>query len=162
MIGSRKKYPPPEGGKEGALRAAASLLAYKENTESELKRKLLDRGYDPADIDAAFAVLREKRYLDEKRYFFRFVENCALSRRFGPRRILMEAKIKGFSEKTVSENREEALSGFDFDELCLQTAARLPGNDAKKKAAALLRRGYGAESVRYALSGPDGDQSTIK
>lgn len=151
MNTKQKKHPSLPSSPEGAFSAAVSLLTYKENTEKELKRKLKERGFEEEDIDAAFEKLREKRFLDERRYFERFVRLAAESRRYGARRILNEAYVKGFSEETVRACAP-LFKTIDFDALCYDTLCRLPQrNDEKKAAAALLRRGYTSSQVREAI-----------
>ena len=85
-----------ESEEEGAIRMAISLLAYKENTEKELFRKLLDRGCTEEDAKAAVRFAVEKNYLCEERYFQRFAERCAIDRLFGKRRVIQEARRNGF------------------------------------------------------------------
>lgn len=106
-----------ESEEEGAIRMAISLLAYKENTEKELFRKLLDRGCTEEDAKAAVRFAVEKNYLCEERYFQRFAERCAIDRLFGKRRVIQEARRKGFSERTIKE-AADFLKEMDFDELC--------------------------------------------
>ena len=142
MNTKQKKHPSLPSSPEGAFSAAVSLLTYKENTEKELKRKLKERGFEEEDIDAAFEKLREKRF---------FVRLAAESRRYGARRILNEAYVKGFSEETIRACAP-LFKTIDFDALCYDTLCRLPQrNDEKKAAAALLRRGYTSSQVREAI-----------
>lgn len=139
-----------ESGEEGAIRMAISLLAYKENTEKELFRKLLDRGCTEEDAKAAVRFAVEKNYLCEERYFQRFAERCATDRLFGKRRVMQEARRKGFSERTIKE-AADFLKEMDFDELCYR-ALKKAGNGSKEKTAvALNRRGFSATNIRYAF-----------
>ena len=133
-----------ESEEDGAIRMAISLLAYKENTEKELFRKLLDRGCTEEDAKAAVRFAVEKNYLCEERYFQRFAERCAIDRLFGKRRVIQEARRKGFSERTIKE-------AADFHELCYR-ALKKAGNGSKEKTVvALNRRGFSTTNIRYAF-----------
>ena len=151
MNGGKKNRKEAADGVEGAVRMALSLLAYKENTEKELRTKLIDRGCSEEDADSAIAYVVQKRYLSEERYFMRFVESCARTRLLGRRRILAEAKRKGFSEKTVSAFAEKAFGAIDFDECCFEAykKCRLPTKE--KIVQALLRKGYGIDNIKAAF-----------
>lgn len=48
-----------------ALAKAVELLARQEQSSKVLRRKLLERGYDEAEVDAALATLTEKKYLND-------------------------------------------------------------------------------------------------
>ena len=121
-----------ESEEEGAIRMAISLLAYKENAKAAVR----------------FAV--EKNYLCEERYFQRFAERCAIDRLFGKRRVIQEARRKGFSERTIKE-AADFLKEMDFDELCYR-ALKKAGNGSKEKTVvALNRRGFSTTNIRYAF-----------
>ena len=138
------------GGAEGAVKAAVSLLAFKENTEKELYGKLLAKGYSEEDSAAALRFVVEKNYLSEGRYFLRFVEYYGSVKRYGKKRILQEAYKKGFSEKTLSEHSEEAFGRLDFNALCYEELGK-SAPSREKAAAQLLRRGFSSENVRRAF-----------
>lgn len=139
-----------ESGEEGAIRMAISLLAYKENTEKELFRKLLDRGCTEEDAKAAVRFAVEKNYLCEERYFQRFAERCATDRLFGKRRVMQEARRKGFSERTTKE-AAAFLKEMDFDELCYRALKKAGSGSKEKTAVALNRRGFSTANIRYAF-----------
>ena len=147
----KKKTRKAAGGAEEAKKAAVSLLADKENTEKELFDKLVTRGFSPEDAEIALAYVVGKGYLCEERYFLRFVENCARSRLLGRRRILAEAKQKGFSEKTTAALSQRAFEDMDFDALCYEAYKRCRLETKEKIAQALLRRGYDVSNVRAAF-----------
>lgn len=140
-----------EGGAEGAIRAAISILAYRENTEKTLRDKLISRGFTEEEAEEAVKFTVEKNYLCESRHFLRFVEFYGKNKFFGKRRILQEARRKGFSEETVRNYAAEAMAQVDFDELCYAALCRCRKDTKEKIEAALLRRGYTMSNVRYAF-----------
>ena len=152
----QKRYKKPkknfEDSPEKAKETAVALLAYKENTEKELYDKLTARGFSKENAAAALAYVVEKHFLSEKRYFLRLVEYCGNVKRFGRRRIMAEIYQKGFSAATVEEYSEEAFGKIDFDENCYEALTLLKKSDREKARAALLRRGYSGDNVRYAFA----------
>ena len=151
-----KRYNKPkknlEDTPDAAKKAAVALLAGKENTEKELYDKLIARGFSKENAAAALAFVVEKKYLSEKRYFLRLVEYCAGVKRYGRRRIQAEIRQRGFSAATVEEYSEEAFGKIDFDENCYEALTHLKKDDREKARAALLRKGYSGDNVRYAFS----------
>ena len=141
-----------EDGVEGAKRTALSLLACKENTERELFEKLRDRGYAPEEATQAVEYVKGKKYLDEERYYIRLVENAANTKLFGKTRILQEIRLKRFSAETVAKCAEKAFAEIDFEENCRRALAKIYRGDKRKAAMALMRRGYGQNEIKAALS----------
>lgn len=146
-----KKKKVLEATPEGAKRAAISLLAHREQTEKELLSKLIERGFSREDALEAVEFAKEKQYLSEQRYFFRFVEFYGKNKQFGRRRILQEAKRKGFSEEVVELYAKDALMQVDFDSGCFEALKKMKPSGKEKLTAALLRRGYSMYNVRYAF-----------
>lgn len=140
-----------EGGPEGAKRAAISLLAYREQTEKELLSKLMEKGFSREDAEEAVAFTVEKQYLSERRYYLRFAEFCGKNKHFGRRRIIQEARRKGFSERTIAAYTDEALQDVDFGESCYEALCQFRHKDRQKLTASLLRRGFSTSDVRHAL-----------
>lgn len=149
MVTKKRKI--AEEGREGAIRAAVSILAYKENTERELYDKLVDRGCTREDAREAVHFAVGKNYLCESRYFARFAENCAQSRLYGRQRILMEARRKGFSEKTLS-GADAVLDDIDFCEVCYKALKKCSLPTAEKATASLLRKGFALGEIKAALA----------
>ena len=139
-----------QDGEDGAKRTAVSLLAYKENTKKELFDKLTERGYTAEEAGSAVAFAVEKKYLDEERYYKRFVENCANVRLLGKRRILQELRLKKFARETVEAYAEETFAKIDFEENCYAALRKFGRGDVRKAAAMLMRRGYGQSEIRAA------------
>ena len=150
-----------ESSPEGAKKAAISLLAYKEQTEKELYTKLLEKGFSKEDAAAAVAFTVEKQYLSEKRYYLRFAEFCGKNKHFGKRRIVQEARRKGFSDKTIEFYTEEALADVNFDESCYEALLQFHKTSKEKLTASLLRRGFSTANVRYALSRYEQEQGDL-
>lgn len=85
------------------LQTAMNLLARREHSETELKRKLRSRKFPEADIEAAITELRAKNLLSNTR----FLENYIHYRRnkgYGPIRIRMELRERGIPEESIDHH----------------------------------------------------------
>ena len=140
-----------------ALEKAVSLLAVRARTEKELRDALHQCAYPEETIDRVMARMQEAGYLNDAD----FAAHWAASRTgkgMGTRRIGMELRRKGVSSETIGQT----LDAIDEDELlegALKTARKaakgrdlsLPA-ERQKVSAALIRRGYGYDHARKALS----------
>lgn len=85
-----------------AVRAKAmELLARREHSRLELRQKLLQRGYPPAQIDPALDQLIEERLLDEGRYAELYACGRA-DKGYGPLRIARELRERGVPDDLVT------------------------------------------------------------
>jgi regulatory protein len=70
------------------------ILARREHSESELKRKLKQNGYTPDEIAPTLTTLREMNYLSDERFARVYLKSLVQSS-FGMRRIQNKFKEKG-------------------------------------------------------------------
>lgn len=83
-------------------RAALNLLARRDYTEHEIKRKLIFKGYTSTDVEMVVADLIQAGLVNN----IRFAENYIYSRRrkgYGPIRISVELQNSGVSEDVIAE-----------------------------------------------------------
>ncbi|MDA8352735.1 MAG: RecX family transcriptional regulator [Firmicutes bacterium] len=83
--------------------AALRHLSYRPRTVFELKRHLLDKGYESAYVDAVTEELKEKRYLDDRRFAQAWVEERRRRKGYGSLKLKHELEQKGVSSETVEE-----------------------------------------------------------
>ena len=148
----KEKMPLPQGENERALRTAMNILAYAECTEKSLRQKLLDKGYSQESGEFAVDYMLKHRYLDEKRYLYRMVEYLGNVRLYGRRRIVMQVRQKGFSDQTLGDHLENALSRLCERENCRKALAKVRKDDYKKTVDALLRRGFLYGDIKAAMA----------
>ena len=147
-----------EDGVRRAREKAMVFLSYGEHTVKSMYEKLSKCGFEKDDINAALSYLTERGYINEADYFERFCEYNAQKKGYGASRILLMARAKGFSAKTVNENAGEILSRFDFTEICLSQLEKIKSLDlsdkkSKDKAvAALARRGFSLSEIKKAFA----------
>ncbi len=138
---------------KACLPAAVKLLAVRDHSEGELRRKLLRR-YDAAEIDAAITVLRARGYLDDdalaRRMAAKYMDE-GLHSRHGIRRRLLE---RGLPKAAVDAALAGYDSGADYDRAAALAARKFPGGEAADAARVgrfLAARGFDGETVLAVL-----------
>jgi len=144
--------------------AALRILNFRFNSETELRRKLRRKQFEPADIDAAIERLAGEKWLDDVRFAGALVRTKA-NRRVGRRRILRELSAAGvegeLAARAVAENidperEKEALAALrDKKSTALvrrHGADYLTTPEGRNKLTVyLLNQGYDAALVYEAL-----------
>ena len=81
----------------GALDTAVRMLARREHSAFEIRRKLQQRAIDAPEIDEALARLQQEGLLSDRRYAESYI-NQRMSKGYGPLRIALELKERGVAE----------------------------------------------------------------
>jgi regulatory protein len=137
-----------------ALQRALGLLTRREHSRKELARKLVTRGVDAAEVDAAIAKLADAGWQDERRFADSLVRSRA-SAGYGPHHIRAQLG----THDLPAELRQAALDEFEGDwveiarDLVARRFARLedPRQRERKASDFLVRRGFPADVVRAAV-----------
>ncbi len=147
--------------KKSALMKATDLLAKQEQSSTVLRRKLLARDYDAAEVDDALAKLKHYNYLDDAEACRRQFENFYSDGKLSVRQISAKLFRRGFDKNFI-----EQLIPADADEHDLLVAEKLL---AKKFSAAtfernkarqfLAARGFGGDIVSSAVENFQRDNS---
>ncbi|MBR3928710.1 MAG: RecX family transcriptional regulator [Clostridia bacterium] len=140
-----------------AYEDALSLLDYSARTESEIKKKLLSKGYLDAVIDSVIERLKDARLIDDRQLAERIAENAS-DRGIGAYALKRKLKLRGISEEDVEyasslmdEDKEKEGAKRECERLYRKYAA-LSVREAKAKlSAALSRRGYSWDAVSEAI-----------
>ena len=96
---------------------ATDLLAYREHSEAELKRKLLVRHYTAAEVDETIDKLKQHNYLDDEEFCRQQFENFYSDGKLSIRQIVTKLIQRGFDRNFI-----EQLIPEDFYEHELQAA----------------------------------------
>ena len=136
------------------LNRAMRLLAQRDHSETELRRKLAAQAVSAADVEQALADCHEHSWLADRR----FAERYLVMRRqkgFGGQGIQQELGMKGIARDLIHD--AFASSDIDWSALAKQTAHRKFGQtlpqDWKETAKVqrfLLYRGFFQEEI-YAV-----------
>ena len=158
-----------DGSASRARHSALRLLARREHSQYELRRKLKARGYGERLVDELVAELITERLLSDTRYAEAMVTNRA-SRGYGPLRICMELRDRGVAEGIVDKVLQKAE--VDWDERLRHTYDRKYGGIAVEsfktwasRAQFLNNRGFSVDAIRrvignYGASTPNARRAT--
>jgi len=142
-------------GIERARRAALRLLKFRPRSESELKGRLLEKGFGEETLQPVVEELKRKGLLDDARFARYFVESQRLSRPVGKRLLVNRLRAKGIEPHLASEAVDAGTQGQDELELARQLASKRMGvlEGISREAAQrrlfgyLSRRGFSSDVV---------------
>jgi len=134
--------------------AALDALARRDHASEDLRRKLLEKGYDAVVVEPLLDALRGEKLLDDRRYTENFVAYHA-ARGLGPLRVRADLRRHGV-EGTLAE---ECLDAFPDWNVHLRKARQkkfgegLPSTyaDKQRQARFLRYRGFTSAQIRTAL-----------
>ncbi len=129
------------------------LLAIREHSRGELRRKLQQREVAAEDIDVTLDALEGEGLLSDARFAASFVTYRA-GRGQGPVRIRHELELRG----VCSSLAEDALTGHPWQETARAARIKKFGTESPegfkeraRQARFLQYRGFTSEQVRHAL-----------
>ena len=141
--------------------AAVRLLAGREHSVEELRRKLTHKGYPPDKIEPVLQKLTGKRLVSDERFTASFVHHHA-KRGQGPVRIRAALRQQGIVDSQVEEALRSAR--VDWVQLAREVRRRkfgagTPGSlgERAKQARFLQYRGFDAEQLRAAFRDESGE-----
>ena len=144
---------------------AVALLARRDHSTAELRKKLKERGYLEHAIEPVLIDLEETRKLDDQRYGANVVAYRA-RRGQGPARIKNELRKSGLKDDQIAAAVQTGDDAPDFVALAREARRRKFGADLPtdwkeraKQARFLQYRGFSTDHIRAALESdlPDGD-----
>ena len=147
----------------GALR----ILAFRALPSTEIRRRLVRKGYVPATAGEAVDSLVAAGLIDDAEFARHFVRTRARRFRYGPARLARDLRRLGLSQEDAERAVRESLAddGVDAGELLKEAAARKlqtlrdvdPLVRRRRLKTYLLRRGFPAadvvQAVKAALAG---------
>ena len=126
-----------------------AALGRRELTERQLRTRLLRRGCDSEDIDAAIARLKRERVLDDQRAALAFARTEARIKHRGPLRIQRALETMGIDRQAARRATDEGFEERPVDE-ALEAALqrKLRGPISRRPPRAAAGRLPGAPGVR--------------
>lgn len=143
-----------------ACERAAFFLEKKDYPAELLKEKLTECGYTEETGEAVLLLLKERGYVDDRRYAKNLIERR--SKKIGPHRIRQELLMKKIDRATVDEMMGEGVSTPDeqlalarqYVEKYARTRQALDKRKLKANASAMLvRKGFSFDTAREACQG---------
>jgi len=122
------------GDKAGALPVALRILARRDHSEAELRRKLQERGFGCGETEAAVIRMKGLGYLDDSRFARQWAESAVRNGRgFGPR-IRLELLRRGVAETIISEVLVSLTGDYQERQVLESVVARKFGSFDCRKA----------------------------
>jgi regulatory protein len=125
-----------------------AALGRRELTERQLRTRLVRKGCDAVDIDAAIARLKKDRVLDDQRAALAFARTEARVKHRGPLRIQRTLETMGIDRQAARNATEEGFEERPVDE-ALESALRrklrgpiVDDRHAQRLVAYLVRQGF--------------------
>jgi regulatory protein len=143
--------PLPDRVKQAALR----LLALKDRSEEEVRKKLTAKGYESNLIEGLLAKFREQGYIDDEAYVDRRVRYLAREKLYGNRRIEVQLLEKGLSRERIRQVIDTVRQEFsEAEALKMRLAKKPPGKrintdagDKRRLVQHLLGKGFPPELI---------------
>lgn len=139
-----------------------NLLARREHSTRQLRRKLSARGMEGAVVDDTLAALAEERLLSDERFIESLVRS-RIAKGYGPLRIQAELREHGIGDEQIS-NAVDVDAGFWRDGIIdvrrkrFGTAPPSDLNERAKQMRFLQYRGFTSEQIRAAFKQADSDE----
>jgi len=140
---------------------AVRLLATREHSRAELRRKLLARGGDSDAVEGVLDGLARRRLQSDERYAEQYAEQRA-ARGYGPLRIRAELRERGIDAVVIDEWLDERDPVWR--ERLAEVARKRFGatgpadfRERGRRARFLEYRGFGADLIRRVLFPSDGE-----
>jgi regulatory protein len=143
-----------------AKQQAYRLLAYRNQTSSELRDRLQRRGYTVAIIDEVLRQLASDGYLDDRKLALEWARYRLQAKPLGRRRLAWELRRRGVASESVEEVLREVYQEFDEVALAEQAARKRLGSkelprsprDRQRYVRHLLSLGFDTDTVITALA----------
>ncbi len=146
-----------ERGLKQCRATAMNLLARREHSSHELRRKLLSRDYEAAVVDVALAALIAERLLSDERFvesFVRYKINSGL----GPLRLRQALRDHGIANDAI----EESLLDQSWRQLAVEVRQKRFGDalpdkyeERAKQMRFLQYRGFTVDQINGAMKQQD-------
>jgi regulatory protein len=144
------------GGDKTTEIAAVRLLARREHSTRDLKRKLQGKGHAEAAVERVVDKLVDKKLVSDERFATSFVAYHG-RRGHGPIRIRAELRQQGADDEVI--NSALAAAEFDWNEVAIQARRRKFGDERPrnlseraKQARFLQYRGFSSDHIRAAMA----------
>ena len=140
---------------------ALNMLAFQARSARDLRRKLVQKGEEPALVDAAVARLVERGLLSDADFARQVTRSKMLGAGASKRRVQQELFKKGVARETADEAIAEVFADEEVDEQAIvdeaarkkvRSLAKLDAPTRRRRLYAFLaRKGYDGERIRAAM-----------
>jgi regulatory protein len=128
------------GRAEQAYIAGLTLLARRELAEAQLRQRLVRRKFEPDDIDAAIARLRQEQAIDDRRTAVACARTELRVKHRGRARVVRHIESLGIARDVARDAVAEVFGEIDEGELLEQALNRRLRHGMDLSDAAVFRR----------------------
>ena len=145
---------------------ALKALTRRDHSESELRRKMTDRGICAGAVDDIIDKLRKAGYLDDRKFALRWAESAVRNGRGYGFRLRFELARRGIAEDVASEVTERMRAEYDEGEAIKALVAGKFGDFAPQSAderqkrrlmGYLQRRGFSLAAILQVFRDMEGE-----
>ena len=146
-----RKKTEPKTPQDNPWPAALRILARRDYSQAELRKRLADKGFDSERIDTTLQRCVELGYLDDARYALNRATSLMSHGRAVGHRILTDLKQRGISEELAEQALAAAREACDEDALLADLLTRrfpdfsystAPAREKRRVINFLQRRGF--------------------
>jgi regulatory protein len=150
------------GEKRSGYEKALELLGRRAHFRAELRQKLVARGYEDSEVEAALERLALEGYLDDRATAAEFVEGRLARRPEGRRRLAAELARRGAGEEAIEAALAEQTGVDDLPAARAAAERWLRGHRREPAALArhLDRKGFSRRSILALLDELGGEAPT--
>jgi regulatory protein len=136
-----------------AWERALRLLNYRERGSGELRKRLLDDGYEPQVVEDVLARALDLGFIDDRRFAEGLARGLTTGKRQGRRRVAAGLAAKGVDESLSAEVLDACCDEEAEHLRALALAARLAerGSDPARIAKRLVMKGF-STSLAWAVA----------
>jgi regulatory protein len=156
-------------GLDGCREAALGLIERRRRTRADLTRRLIERGFAPAEVEDALGRLAGVGLVDDAEYARAFLAGRWGRRAAGWRRLERELQSRGVAAADISAGRarleaeqgavdEAAMARRVLEQTARRYASLEPKERRRRQWALLMRRGFGSDTIEQALGGSRGSE----
>ena len=139
-----------------AFQKAVELLGRRSHFRRELEAKLVQRGYEASEVEAALSRLADRDLIDDRRTAHEFVRGRLARKAMGRPRLAHELRARGVEPEVAEEVLAELYPDDDLD--LARRAARGARGSRETVARRLDRLGFSGRSIVAVLEElEDGD-----
>ena len=141
---------------------ALNMLAAQSRSARDLRRRLVQKGLDPAHVDLAIERLRATGFLDDDAFARQFARSRVLGAGHSRRRVQQELYKRGVERDAIDEAVDEVFEDEAVDETelveqaarkKLRTLGRLDAATRRRRLYGFLaRRGYESDAIRAVMA----------
>jgi regulatory protein len=156
-----------EAGAAACHTAALRILARREISEQDLRRRLRRQQFPAADIDTAVSRLLASGALDDRRVAFAFARTRLTVKRHGRARVERELEAMGVARDLAREAVAVTFADTDEREAIAKAIQRrrragrpVDAAERRRLQAYLIRQGFSPDAVIQALKAHSNDPDT--